>query len=225
MSVTGAGMPRESRAARNERANRIFEELRCTYPDAHCELNFSNPLELLIATILSAQCTDKQVNIVTESLFKKFRTAKDYAAADLAEFEKDIQRIGLFRNKAKNIKACCAQLVEKHGGEVPRTMEKLVALPGVGRKTANVVLGNAYDIQEGVVVDTHVARLTHRLGLTKETTPEKIEAEMMNLVPRKDWALFSHWIIWHGRRRCFARGPQCGQCEVRTLCPSRDLKQ
>jgi endonuclease III len=217
-------MPRESKVVKQERTNRILEELRRTYPDAHCELNFTNPLELLIATILSAQCTDKQVNIVTADLFKKYRTAEDYAKADLAELESDIKRIGLFRNKAKNIKACCAQIVEQHGGKVPQTMEALVALPGVGRKTANVVLGNAFDIQEGVVVDTHVARLTQRLGLTNETTPEKIEAEMMGLIPRKDWALFSHWIIWHGRRRCFARGPQCGECEVRTLCPSRDLE-
>ena len=219
------GMPRESRVVKQERTNQILEELRRTYPDAHCELNFSSPLELLIATILSAQCTDKQVNIVTADLFKKYRTAEDYAHADLAELESDIKRIGLFRNKAKSIKACCAQIVEKHGGEVPQTMEALVALPGVGRKTANVVLGNAFDIQEGVVVDTHVARLTQRLGLTKETTPEKIEAEMMELIPRKDWALFSHWIIWHGRRRCFARGPQCGECEVRTLCPSREEEE
>jgi endonuclease-3 len=218
-------MPRESRVVKQERTNQILEELRRTYPDAHCELKFSNPLELLIATILSAQCTDKQVNIVTADLFKRYRTAEDYAQADLAELESDIKRIGLFRNKAKNIKACCAQIVEKHGGEVPQTMEALVALPGVGRKTANVVLGNAFDIQEGVVVDTHVARLTQRLGLTKETTPEKIEAEMMELIPRKDWALFSHWIIWHGRRRCFARGPQCGECEVRTLCPSREEEE
>jgi endonuclease-3 len=217
-------MSRESRATILERSNRIIEELRRTYPNAHCELNFSNPLELLIATILSAQCTDKQVNIVTEELFKKYKTAASYAGADLAELEKDIQRIGLFRNKAKNIKACCAQLVEKHASQVPRTIEELVALPGVGRKTANVVLGNAFDLQEGVVVDTHVARLTQRLGLTRQTTPEKIEGEMMDLVPRKHWALFSHWLIWHGRRRCFARGPQCLDCELRTLCPSRDLK-
>jgi endonuclease-3 len=218
-------MPRESRAARQERTNRILRELRQAYPNAHCELNFTNPLELLIATILSAQCTDKQVNIVTADLFRKYQAAENYAKADLAELENDIKRIGLFRNKAKNIKACCAELVEKHGGNVPQTMEALVALPGVGRKTANVVLGNAFDIQEGVVVDTHVARLTQRLGLTKESTPEKIEAEMMELIPQKDWALFSHWIIWHGRRRCFARGPQCGECEVRALCPSRELEE
>lgn len=218
-------MPRESRAAKKDRACLIIDGLRRTYPDAHCELNFRNPLELLIATILSAQCTDKQVNIVTEDLFKKYKTAEDYAKADPAELENDIKRIGLFRNKARNIKACCAQLVEKHGGKVPNTMGALVALPGVGRKTANVVLGNAFDIHEGVVVDTHVARLSRRLGLTKETTPEKIEAELMDLVRREDWTMFSHWIIWHGRRRCFARGPQCGECEVRALCPSRDLEK
>jgi endonuclease-3 len=163
------------------------------------------------------------VNIVTADLFRRYKTAEDYAGANLAELENDIKRIGLFRNKAKNIKACCAQIVEQHGGKVPETMEALVALPGVGRKTANVVLGNAFDIQEGVVVDTHVARLTQRLGLTKETAPEKIEAAMMELVPRKDWAMFSHWIIWHGRRRCFARGPKCGECEVQALCPSREV--
>lgn len=217
-------MPRESRASKKERADRIIEALRRTYPDAHCELNFTSPLELLIATILSAQCTDKQVNIVTQELFRKYKSAEDYAQAELAQIENDIRRIGLFRNKTKNIKACCAQIVEKHGGKVPNTMEELVALPGVGRKTANVVLGNAFDIHEGVVVDTHVARLSQRLGLTRETTPEKIEAEMMELVPRAHWTMFSHWIIWHGRRRCFARGPQCIECEVRELCPSRDLE-
>src|SRR5687768_12368622 len=156
-------MPRESRAARNERANRIFEELRRTYPDAHCELNFSNPLELLIATILSAQCTDKQVNIVTENLFKKYRSAEDYANASLPDLENDIRRIGFFRNKAKNIQACCRLLVEKYQGEVPNTMEQLTELGGVGRKTANVVLGNVFNVNIGVVVDTHVGRLSERL--------------------------------------------------------------
>ena len=217
-------MPRETRAARNDRSQRILNTLRRTYPDAHCELNYSNPLELLIATILSAQCTDKQVNIVTQELFKKYKTAADYAKAPLPELEDEIRRLGFFRNKAKNIKACCQRLVEEYGGEVPRSMEQLVALPGVGRKTANVVLGNAFGINEGVVVDTHVARLSQRLGLTKESTPEKIEADMLGLVPRDDWTLFSHWLIWHGRRRCFARKPQCGECEVRELCPSRDVK-
>ena len=217
-------MPRESRATRSDRSKRILDTLRRTYPDAHCELNYTNPLELLIATILSAQCTDKQVNIVTPDLFKKYQTAADYAKAPLPGLENDIRRLGFFRNKAKNIKACCQQLVEEYGGKVPRTMDQLVALPGVGRKTANVVLGNAFGINEGVVVDTHVARLTQRLGLTKESTPEKIEADMLELVPREDWTLFSHWLIWHGRRRCFARKPECAECEVRVLCPSRDLK-
>ena len=216
-------MPRKSRTARSERSGRIMDTLRRTYPDAHCELNYSNPLQLLIATILSAQCTDKQVNIVTQDLFKKYKTAADFANADLPELANDIRRIGFFRNKAKNIKACCQQLVEKYGGKVPETMEQLVDLEGVGRKTANVVLGNAFDINEGVVVDTHVGRLTQRLSLTRESTPEKIEADMMTLIPRKDWTLFSHWLIWHGRRRCFARKPDCGKCEVRELCPSRDL--
>jgi len=218
-------MPRESFATRSERTQRITAALQRAYPEAHCELNYSNPLELLIATILSAQCTDKQVNIVTESLFQKFRRAEDYALVETAELERAIQRIGLFRNKAKNIKACCQQLVEKYAGEVPRTIEELIALPGVGRKTANVVLGNAFGIQAGVVVDTHVARLAQRLGLTRETKPEKIEAEMMKLVPSDQWTLFSHWIIWHGRRRCSARGPQCGGCELRDFCPSREETQ
>jgi endonuclease-3 len=216
-------MPRESLAARSERTRLIADTLRRTYPDAHCELNFRNPLELLVATILSAQSTDKQVNVVTEGLFQKYRSAADYARADLVELERDISRIGLFRNKAKNIKACCEKLVAEHGGEVPQSMESLTSLAGVGRKTANVVLGNAFNLQEGVVVDTHVSRLSQRLGLTRETQPEKIESALMQQVPRADWALFSHWLIWHGRRRCFARSPQCPACEVRNLCPSKDL--
>ncbi len=213
-------MPRESLAARKVRTLAIIAGLKRAYPTAHCELNFSNPLELLVATILSAQCTDKQVNIVTEVLFEKYLTAKDYAAADPAQFEHDIRRIGLFRNKAKNIRACCRALVEQHGGDVPRTMAELTALAGVGRKTANVVLGNAFGINVGVVVDTHVARLSERLGLTKETTPEKIEQALMQLVPQNNWAMLSHWLIWHGRRRCAARKPDCTHCEIRALCPS-----
>jgi endonuclease-3 len=194
--------------------------LESTYPDAHCELNFSNPLELLIATILSAQCTDKQVNIATGPLFKKYRTAADYAAADVREIESDIKRIGLYRNKARNIQACCRQLGERHGGEVPRTMDELTQLEGVGRKTANVVLGNAFGINHGVVVDTHVLRLSARLGLTQETTPAKVELALQKLMPQDQWTMFSHWLIWHGRRRCFARGPDCAHCEIRQLCPS-----
>jgi endonuclease-3 len=212
-------MARESSAALKSRAERIISGLRRTYPDAHCELNFTNPLELLIATILSAQCNDKQVNIVTEPLFKKYRTAADYAHAKPAEFESEIKRIGLYRNKAKNIQACCRALIEKHGGKVPRTMEELIALDGVGRKTANVVLGNAFDLNHGVVVDTHVARLSCRLGLTREKTPEKIEIALMKLASPPDWTLLSHLLIWHGRRRCMARNPDCEHCEIFELCP------
>jgi endonuclease-3 len=212
-------MPRESQEELAARTKKIIAALKKTYPDAHCELNYSNPLELLIATILSAQCTDKRVNIVTETLFKKYRTAKDFAGADIGQLEDAIRTAGFYKNKAKNIKAACRDIVEKHGGKVPRTMEALIELGGVGRKTANVVLGNAYDINVGVVVDTHVARLSARLGLTRETTPEKIETALMKLVPQAEWTLFSHLLIWHGRRRCFARKPDCAHCEVEALCP------
>jgi endonuclease III len=212
-------MPRESQAARAERTRKIIAGLHQAYPTAHCELNYSNPLELLIATILSAQCTDKQVNLVTPALFKKYRTAADYGKASLPDLENDIRRIGFFRSKAKNIQSCCRDIAGQHRGDVPRSMEELTALAGVGRKTANVVLGNAFQINVGIVVDTHVARLSFRLGLTKETTPEKIEQALIPLVPRDQWTLFSHLLIWHGRRRCFARKPDCLNCEVRLLCP------
>ncbi len=213
-------MPRESASARRQRVGTVMERLRSTYPEAHCELRFSNPLELLIATILSAQCTDKQVNIVTEDLFQKYRSASDYAQADLETLAHDVRRIGLFRNKARNIQSCCRVLVEQHGGQVPQSMEALVALDGVGRKTANVVLGNAFGIQSGIVVDTHVARLAQRLRLSAHTQPEKIEQDLMKWVLPSDWTLFSHWLIWHGRRRCGARSPECDACEIRDLCPS-----
>jgi endonuclease-3 len=213
-------MPRESSEARRERTEKIITRLRSVYPDAHCELNYSNPLQLLVATILSAQCSDKQVNIVTEELFQKYRSAEDFAKATLPELENAIRRIGLFRNKAKSIQACCRALVEQHGGQVPSAMQTLVQLAGVGRKTANVVLGNAFDINEGVVVDTHVARLSQRLGLTRESDPVKIEVALQKLVPRKLWTLLSHWLIWHGRRRCYARNPDCAGCEIQHLCPS-----
>lgn len=213
-------MPRESLKSKIARCAQILERLKTAYPDAHCELNFRNPLELLIATILSAQCTDKQVNIVTAKLFEKYKNAADYANAPLPQLEEDLRAIGLFRNKAKNIQACCRKLVELHSGEVPASMEALVQLGGVGRKTANVVLGNAFNMNEGVVVDTHVARLSGRFDLTRETKPEKIEAALQALVPRNDWAMLSHWLIWHGRRRCFARNPDCPNCEVKELCPS-----
>ncbi len=216
-------MPRESLKNKIARTQAIIAGLKRAYPDAHCELIFSTPLELLVATILSAQCTDVQVNIVTEKLFQKYRSARAFAEVDLAELENDIRRIGLFRNKAKNIQACCRKLVELHDGEVPRTMPELVALDGVGRKTANVVLGNAFNINLGVVVDTHVARLTSLLRLTREKTPEKIEKDLMKLVPREEWTLFSHWLIWHGRRRCPARRPDCANCEINGLCPSAGI--
>jgi endonuclease-3 len=203
-----------------ERAAALCRELPRLYPDAHCELDYSSPLELLVATILSAQCTDVLVNRVTPDLFKKFRTAQAYAKAPQAGLEGDLKRIGLYRAKAKNIRAAAQILVEKHHGEVPRTMDELVALPGVGRKTANVVLGNAFDLNVGVVVDTHVARLSQRLGLTRQTDPKKIEPTLMKLVPQKDWTLFSHWLIFHGRRICKALRPACPDCGIKHLCPS-----
>ena len=212
-------MPSESNAAKAERTTRIIDGLQAAYPDAHCELDHRSPLELLIATILSAQCTDKQVNIVTANLFKKYRRADDYVVVPLEELQEDIKRIGLFRNKAKSIQNCCRALVESHGGKVPATMDALVALAGVGRKTANVVLGNAFGINEGIVVDTHVGRLARRLGLTAEKTPEKIELALQKLVPVADWTMLSHWLIFHGRRRCSARKPECAECEIAPLCP------
>ena len=217
-------VPRETAAAKSDRTRKIISVLRQTYPDAHCELNFSNPLELLIATILSAQCTDKQVNLVTAQLFKTYSSAKDFADAPLPEIEAAVKTTGFFRNKARNIKACCTALVDKFGGEVPRTMDELHALAGVGRKTANVVLGNAFGLNVGVVVDTHVTRLAQRLGLTRQSDPVKIEAGMMTLVPQNDWTLFSHWLIWHGRRRCGARKPDCANCELHELCPRVGVK-
>ena len=212
-------MPSESNAAKAERTARIIDGLQAAYPDAHCELVHRSPLELLIATILSAQCTDKQVNIVTANLFKKYRRAADYFVVPLEELQEDIKRIGLFRNKAKSIQNCCRALVESNGGNVPKTMDALVALAGVGRKTANVVLGNAFGINEGIVVDTHVGRLARRLGLTAEKTPEKIELALQKLVPVADWTMLSHWLIFHGRRRCSARKPECAECEIAPLCP------
>jgi len=214
-------VPRESNKAKVERTSKIIDGLRTTYPDAHCELDHRNPLELLIATILSAQCTDKQVNIVTAELFKKYGSAADYAGLPLEVLEDDIKRIGLFRNKAKSIQNCCRALVESHGGKVPATMDELVALAGVGRKTANVVLGNAFGINDGIVVDTHVGRLARRLGLTTEKTAEKVEVALQKLVLPDDWTMLSHWLIFHGRRRCSARKPECSGCEIASLCPSQ----
>jgi len=205
---------------RSARVAAVTALLARTYPTAHCELDYANPLELLIATILSAQCTDVRVNLVTQPLFRVCRTAADYVALPVEQLEELIHSTGFFRAKAKNIRACCAALVERHGGAVPRTMEALTALAGVGRKTANVVLGNAFGSNVGVVVDTHVQRLSTRLGLTQQTTPEKIEQDLIKLIPRAQWTVFSHWLIWHGRRRCTARKPACAACELRALCPS-----
>jgi endonuclease-3 len=218
-------MPCESTAARTARLKKIIVGLNRTYPDAHCELDHQSPLELLIATILSAQCTDKRVNLVTKDLFKKYRSAAEFAEAPIAELEQAIKSTGFFRNKAKNIQACCRKLVEQHGGRVPRTMEELIQLDGVGRKTANVVLGNAFGVVVGVIVDTHAMRLSNRLGLTKEKTPEKIERDLMKLLPRSHWLLFSHWLVWHGRRRCYARKPDCENCEIQRFCLRIGLKK
>ena len=203
-----------------ERAAELVQILPEVYPGAHTELTFKTPLQLLIATILSAQCTDKRVNMVTPALFKRYRTAADYAKSAPAELEKAIQSTGFFRNKAKSIRAATAVISEKFDGRVPDTMDELRELPGVGRKTANVVLGNAFGKNEGVVVDTHVMRVSQRLRLTKNTDPEKIESDLMKLLPREVWTDWSHWLIWHGRRRCFARKPDCSQCEIFRLCPS-----
>jgi endonuclease III len=203
-----------------ERVAKLIKVLPKVYPNAHTELNFKTPLELLIATILSAQCTDKRVNMVTPVLFKEYRTAKDYANSPPGELENAIKSTGFFNSKAKNIRGATAAIAKKFGGKVPSSMESLRELPGVGRKTANVVLGNAFGINEGIVVDTHVIRLSQRLGLTKQKDPEKIEQDLMKLVPKKDWAIWSHWLIWHGRRRCYARKPDCANCEVFKLCPS-----
>jgi endonuclease-3 len=199
------------------RAGQIVKILRTTYPDVKTALRHKNPLELLVATILSAQCTDVRVNQVTETLFKTLRSAKDYADVPLEELESMVRPTGFFRNKAKSIKACCRDLVDRHGGEIPDTMEDLVQLPGIGRKTANVILGNAFNIP-GIVVDTHVKRLSQRMGLTENSDPVKIEFDLMKLIPKKAWTDFSHQMIWHGRTLCKARKPNCPECPLKDLC-------
>ena len=201
-----------------KRTSAMSECFKQVYPNAHCELVFSNPLELLIATILSAQCTDKRVNLVTPNLFKKYSSARSFAEATQQEIEEAVKSTGFYRNKAKAIRLACAEIESNHGGKVPQTMEELKALSGVGRKTANVVLGNAFEKNEGVVVDTHVSRLSQRIGLTQQTTPEKIELDLMKLVPQNLWTDFSHWLVWHGRRRCMARNPDCAGCEIKQFC-------
>lgn len=207
-------------ADRKQRTAEIIGRLKKAYPDAHCALVHSNPFELLIATILSAQCTDERVNIVTATLFRKYRGPQDFIDVSQAELEKDIHSTGFFRNKAKNIKAACERIVEVYGGNIPQTMEEILTLGGVARKTANVVLGNAFGIASGVVVDTHVSRLSQRLGLTTEKTPEKIERDLEKLVPKKNWIMFPHWMIFHGRQVCNARKPRCGECVLADICPS-----
>lgn len=212
------GRGRASAASPRERLREILQILARTYPDAHCELDFSTPLELLVATILSAQCTDARVNQVTASLFKQYRSAADFAGADPATFEQEIRSTGFFRNKAKNILACCRKLVRDFGGTVPRTMEELVTLPGVGRKTANILLYNAYGIP-GFGVDTHVVRVTNRLGLVDSEDPEKIEVAICALLPSAEWGHATHLLIFHGRRTCHAKQPGCPGCAVRAVCP------
>jgi endonuclease-3 len=207
-----------------QRALKIIRLLKREYMDARCSLNHSNPLELLIATILSAQCTDERVNIVTAELFRKYRRPEDYYSVAQIELENDIRSTGFYRNKAKAIQGACRLISEQHQGRVPKILDDLLALPGVARKTANVVLGNAYGITSGIVVDTHVARLSERLKLTRHNQPEKIERDLMELVPRKDWIIFSHLLIAHGRKVCKARTPLCGECVVEPLCPSSLLR-
>lgn len=206
-----------------DRAGQIIALLKQMYPDAKCSLRHHNPLELLVATILSAQCTDDRVNIVTKDLFQKYRTAADYAGAPMDELQKAIQSTGFYRNKAKSIHAMAQSLLDKHNGDVPATMEQLVQLAGVGRKTANVVLGNAFGINEGVVVDTHVGRLSQRLDLTRQSDPVKVEQDLVKLIPRDDWTVFSHLLIYHGRAICQARKPKCDQCKLNDLCPKRGV--
>jgi endonuclease-3 len=211
---------RETKPELRRRALRILALLKREYPDAHCALDYRTPFELIVATILSAQCTDVRVNLVTPAFFARYPTPRALAEADQGDVEELIRSTGFFRNKARSLIGMARALVGEHHGEVPREMETLRALPGVGRKTANVVLGNAYGINEGVTVDTHVARLSGRLKLTRQKTPEKIELALMELIPRADWTLVSHLLIWHGRRVCIARRPRCCECVIAKLCPS-----
>ncbi len=207
---------------KQERALDIVSRLKRMYPKAKCSLDFMNAFELLIATILSAQSTDVRVNIVTKSLFRKYPGPAEFANASQVEMEKDVRQTGFYRNKAKAVIACSKAIMEKHGGQVPQTMDELTALPGVGRKTANVVLGNAFHKAVGIVVDTHVTRLSGRLGLTSNSDAEKIEQDLMKLIPQKEWTNFSHRLIYHGRAICIARKPKCSECLLNELCPSAE---
>ncbi len=210
----------QASAAERQRAEQIVAGLRQLYPDAKCSLDFTTPLELLVATMLSAQCTDERVNQVTKSLFTKYRSAQDYASADPETLEQDVKQTGFYRNKAKHIREAAQMLVERYGGEVPQAMDELIALPGVARKTANVVMGNAYGVVEGVVVDTHVGRLARRLGLTESEDPVRVEQDLMALAPQRDWLDLSHMLIMHGRAICQARKPLCAECSLAPLCPT-----
>jgi len=215
---------RESLEELKARTRTIIRRLKRAYPGAKCSLNHSNPFELLIATILSAQCTDERVNIVTADLFRKYTKPEDYLKVSPRELEKDIQSTGFFRNKTKSIQGASKLLSEEYGSQVPHTMDELLELPGVARKTANVVLGNAFGIKAGVVVDTHVTRLSHRLNLTQQKTAEKIEQDLIPIVPKKDWVIFPHLMIYHGRKICEARNPLCAECTIEKQCPSSSLK-
>jgi len=215
---------RESPEELKKRTRAVIRRLKRAYPGARCSLNHSNPFELLIATILSAQCTDERVNIVTADLFRKFKKPEEYLKVATREVEKDIQSTGFFRNKTKSIQGTSRMLTEQYHGEVPHTMDELLELPGVARKTANVVLGNAFDIKAGVVVDTHVTRLSHRLAFTQQKTAEKIEQDLIPIVPKKDWVIFPHLMIYHGRKICKARTPLCAECTIEKQCPSSFLK-
>ncbi len=204
---------------KTKQTKEIIKRLKKEYPDAHCALNYTSPFELLIATILSAQCTDVRVNKVTADPFRKYRTPQDYTKVPQEELEQDIRSTGFFRNKAKNIQAACEKIINDFNGEIPNDIDKLLSLKGVARKTANVVLGNAFGIASGVVVDTHVRRLSNRLGLTEQQDPVKIEKELNELVPKKNWVMFPHWLIWHGRAICKARTPLCKECVLEDICP------
>lgn len=220
--ASGQSSPRRSKETlrgKCERVKLIDRRLAKIYPEAHCTLNFKNPLELLVATILAAQCTDARVNIVTKTLFKKYRTAKDYAQANPKVFQRDITSVGFFRNKTKSVLGCTKMLLDEHAGKVPQTMEQLLRLPGVGRKTANVILGNSFGIP-GIVVDTHVGRLSGRLGLSVHSDPNKIEQDLVKIVSENRWTMFSHLLVFHGRNVCVARKPRCPECLLNDLCPS-----
>lgn len=212
--------PKDPKLAARE-INRILKR---SYPDAHCALLHSSPLQLLIATILSAQCTDERVNLVTATLFRKYQTCEDFCNAPLAELEQDVRSTGFFRNKARSIHGACCLIIERFGGEVPQTLEELIQLPGVARKTANVVMGVAFGVPSGIVVDTHVERLSRRMGLTVEERADRIESDLVRVLPKSEWIDFSHRMIWHGRRVCAARRPLCESCQVEHLCPSSLLR-